>query len=113
MSVVSTVTAGFMPTTNFTGQHAYGPHLARNLTWNKSMIVAKSLSDTQQISNTAIKELVRERINDLGEATSMAWVALRISENACRIVSANLVTECIRLPATASVEGIASLPSAI
>jgi hypothetical protein len=30
------------------------------------MIVVKSLADTSQISNTAIRELVRKRINDLG-----------------------------------------------
>ena len=41
------------------------------------MIVVKSLSDTQQISNIAIRELVRQRINDLGgdafDATELGY----------------------------------------
>ena len=52
--------------TSFTGQHAYGPNLARSPTWNKNMIVVKDLASVQQISNTPIRELVRQRIDDLG-----------------------------------------------
>jgi hypothetical protein len=41
------------------------------------MIVVKSLSDTQQIGNITIRELVRQRINDLGgeafDATELGY----------------------------------------
>lgn len=42
-----------------------GLERVRNLTLNINMIVVRSLSHTQQISNVAIRELVQQRIDDL------------------------------------------------
>jgi hypothetical protein len=58
------------------------------------MIVVKSLAESQQISNTAIRELVRERINDLGgnafDATELGYFLVVEGGDALEGINAQL-----------------------
>ena len=58
------------------------------------MIVVKSLAETQQISNTAIRELVRQRINHLGgfafDATELGYFLVVETGDTLEAINAQL-----------------------
>lgn len=74
-----------------TGQPDSGLHHARNLTWRYLVIVVRNLCHLDQISNIAIRTMVRQRINDLGgpafDATELGYFLIVESGDTVEAIS--------------------------
>ena len=79
-----------------TGPHVSGLRRVKNPTLRYPVIVVRNLSHIHQIGNTEIRELVRQRIDDLGALDELGYFLAVESSDTSEALSAQLGFDLLR-----------------